>query len=118
MDDAIEKLNSLLSSPQGQEQIRNIAASFSNGTMNVGDLMKNFSKASDDQQTPDLSAIGKLAPLLGNISEGDKNTQLLTALKPHLSRERQDKIDQAIKLIRLINILPALQQSGLLNGIL
>lgn len=42
-------------------------------------------------------------------SMSDKNTDLILALKPHLSPESRNKADMAIKILRLFDILPLLK---------
>lgn len=42
-------------------------------------------------------------------SVSDKNTDLILALKPHLSPQSRDKADMAIKILRLFDILPMLK---------
>ena len=42
-------------------------------------------------------------------SASNKNTDLIMALKPHLSPENQEKADSAIRLLRLFEILPLLK---------
>lgn len=39
----------------------------------------------------------------------DKNTDLILALKPHLSPESRNKADMAIKILRLFDLLPMLK---------
>ena len=51
-------------------------------------------------------------------SEQDRNTGLLLALKPHLREENRAKIDTAVKLFRLISLLPYLKDSGLFDNLL
>lgn len=65
------------------------------------------------------------ADLLGNIgkmgnafSQDDERTALIKALKPLLSESRQQKADEVIKILRLVQLVPILKDSGLLNGIL
>ena len=48
----------------------------------------------------------------------DSNTQLLMALRPHLKVERQERVDRAVKLMKLIAVWNAAKESGLLNDIL
>ena len=45
----------------------------------------------------------------------DKNTELLRALKPHFSEERAKKVDDAVRILQLIRLLPLVRESGLLN---
>lgn len=60
----------------------------------------------------------KIGEIMSKLSEQDKNTELLLALKPHLRDENQSKIDTAVKLFRLISLLPYLKDSGLFDNLL
>jgi hypothetical protein len=55
---------------------------------------------------------------VGAFSQSDKNSELLLALKPHLSAERQQKVDKAIKLLKLIAVWNMAKESGLLDNII
>ncbi len=56
-----------------------------------------------------LGALANLDPkfidlamrVLGALGRDDEKTRLLTALKPHLSRERGEKLDRAMKILRV-----------------
>ena len=65
----------------------------------------------------DLEAIMKLGEMLQSMNASDKNTQLLLALKPHLRPENRQKVDNALRLLKIMNILPLLKESGILNGL-
>lgn len=43
-------------------------------------------------------------------SSSDKNTDLIMALKPHLSPQNQNKADTAVKILRLFDALPYLKE--------
>lgn len=64
-----------------------------------------------------LQTIMKIAPLLSNFRQEDDSTRLLHALRPMLGEERQKKLDEAIKLLQLMRILPLLKGSNLLGGL-
>lgn len=40
----------------------------------------------------------------------NKNVDLIMALKPHLSPEKQDRADQALRILKLFEILPLLKE--------
>ena len=65
-----------------------------------------------------LNTVMKIAPLLGSINQEDDNTRLLHALRPLLKSERQKKLDEAIKIMRMLKFLPLLKEQGILQGIL
>ena len=66
----------------------------------------------------DLDAIFKLGELFSQMNKPDKNTQLLLALKPHLRPENQHKVDNALRMMKIMSLLPILKETGLLNGFL
>lgn len=49
-----------------------------------------------------------------NSSAGDDNIHLLRALKPHIKKE--SKIDEAIRILQLLNMIPSLKEIGLFGG--
>ena len=61
----------------------------------------------------DLGSMAKIAGLLsaaGNTSDDEK---LLMALKPLLREENRGKVDTAMRLLKLIELLPLLKESGI-----
>lgn len=72
----------------------------------------------DMLKTPDmLSMITKFAPLLSQLNREDDTTRLLFALRPFLSQERQKKLDEAGKLIKMMKILPLVKEFGILDSL-
>jgi hypothetical protein len=65
----------------------------------------------------DMNTVLKLQQVFQSINVNDKNTQLLLALKPHFSERRRQKVDQAISMMRLMAMLPALKESGIFAGL-
>lgn len=111
MDDLNEKITALLSDPSALEGIRNMASSL----LGNAPLPPNEEVPSDNLM-PDID-IGKVMSVLGRLKNTgtDERTRLLLALKPHLSERRRDRVDRAIKILKLLDMLPLLQDSGFLN---
>lgn len=65
----------------------------------------------------DMNMILNLQKIFAGLNKNDKNTQLLLALKPHLSEQRCKKVDHAISFLRLFAMLPALKESGIFKGL-
>lgn len=65
----------------------------------------------------DLETVMKLMEAFSKLNSGDKNTELLLALKPHLRDENRGKVDRAIKLMKLMSVLMLLRESGLTDKI-
>ena len=53
--------------------------------------------------------------LLSGVKKDDENTVLLKALRPYLQNERQQRLDETIKIMHMLQILPMLG-GGLFGG--
>ena len=107
MDDITQKIQSLLSDEESMRQIQELAAMFS-----TGDTTSSPQESSSDGIGINPAAIMQL---IGAMSSQDKNCDLLLALREHLSAEKQQKIDKAVKLIKLYNIFIAMRENGMLD---
>lgn len=65
-----------------------------------------------------LSLVGRLGPLLSQAGQEDDATRLLRALRPLLSSARQKKVDEAIRILQMLRLLPLLKESGVFSGLL
>ena len=106
MDDISEKLSALLSDPEGMNRIKSMAESL------LGSREEAPTKKSDE---PDID-VGALTGILKKMKGGgvnDPRINLLQALRPNLSAERRERVDGAIKILRLIELAPMLKDMGL-----
>ena len=110
MDDVNEKLNALLSDPGSMAQIMQLAQQLS-GSM--GGENTPPSPPSPPQAVPppaplpaiDPQVIAKYLPLLQELTrDTSQTTQLLYALRPFLKDGKQNKVERAARLARLITI--------------
>jgi len=62
--------------------------------------------------SPEL--LGKLTQIMGRMNTHDPRTDLILALRPHLSRRRQKRAEQAVQMMKMLDLLPALQ--GAMRG--
>ena len=62
-----------------------------------------------------MSAFSKIAPMMQQMNQEDDASRLLKALRPMLSPKRQTKLDEAIKIMRMMRMLPMLKGSGVLS---
>jgi len=114
MDDISAKLSEILSDPESMNRVKEMAESILN--------------KSPEPEPPkaDLSAltdIGDITQIMGLVSRlqsqnDDPRAALLSALKPHLSEAKQEKVDTAIKILRLLDLLPLIKESGILGKLL
>lgn len=66
----------------------------------------------------DFAALASLASSLKGFTADDENIRFILALKPLLSPKKQARADGAVKILRLLNMLPLIKQSGLLGELL
>lgn len=63
----------------------------------------------------DPSMLLSMMSLFESMNKPDDNERLLLALKPLLREENRDKIDSALKFMKIFALLPILRESGLLG---
>jgi len=110
MDDLSEKLAELLNDPESMNKVRQMAENLLGGNSEPAPQ----SSAADNSGGDELKAVMSIMSILKN-SGNDSRTQLLTALKPHLSEPKREKVDTAIKILKILEMLPLIKETGLLN---
>lgn len=125
MDDFSEKIRSILSDEESVRQIRSLYETLSAGSEGKEEapasencLNDDGSESNDAQCEFDFSTVLKLQSLIGNAGKDDAGTALIAALRPHLSENRREKADKAIKILNIVNAISVLKESGLLGEII
>ncbi|MCH5325084.1 MAG: hypothetical protein J1E39_07705 [Eubacterium sp.] len=95
------------------EDVLNILMSGDNNGEKSTENVESNTDGGDMFGNIDIESVLKIGEIMSKLNEPDKNTELLIALKPHLREENRAKIDTAVKLFRLISLLPYLRDSGL-----
>lgn len=124
LDDMAKKIQSLLNDEESMKQIQELAEMFGGG-MGLGQNNSSGGNApppsppSDSQSSSD-SLFGSIDPmaimqLSAAFSKKDPNCDLILALKPLLSKDKQQKADNAVKMLRLYNVYTAMRESGILS---
>lgn len=74
-------------------------------------------EAPPETQAPDISKLlgnaqmmAKLASIMGAMNTPDCRTRLLEALKPLLSEKRRRRADEAMQIMKLLDMMPTLMQ--------
>ncbi len=62
----------------------------------------------------DIAKLAGLASSLKNSGSDDQNIRFILALRPLLSAKKQARADNAIKILRLLNLLPLIKASGII----
>lgn len=115
MDDFSEQISKILSDPQAMEQIKSMAGMFGSENNSrpapAPQPIQNSPPAG--MMSPELlSAVGRVMPLLSEYKKDDNATRLLAALRPFLSRDKQQKLDEATKMLQMLRFLPMIKKLG------
>ena len=126
MPDLSEQLSAILQNPEAQKNIQNLLSSLGqNQTQNSENSAPPFDFSSlfgqNQQKAPepqnpdfDIKTLMKLQGIFSKMSCDDRNINLLTALRPLL--KNPEKVDGAINILRIMSVLPALEESGIFGG--
>ena len=113
MDDLNEKLNRLLSDPEGMAKIQSMMTALGGGG---GETAPAPPPPSVAEPPPDMAMLTRLLPVLSGAGTDNEDTRLLAALKPYLHGERAKRLDDSMRLLRLTKLLPLLQEQGIVGG--
>lgn len=125
MEDMNDMLGSLLNDPESMQQIKELA------DMLKSEMPSEEKSTESGQGGFDFSSLAGLmggqgfdpnmltavSKVLAAMNGEDKNRALLMALRPHLSGDKQERVDKAVKMLRLYSAANALKDSGLLGSL-
>ena len=119
MDDITQNLLNFINNPENKDKIQKIKDEFLTKTSN-GPKKETESKNTSDSSSqlsisPEmLKTISKIMPLISNAKKDDSSTRFLSALRPLLNDKRKLKLDESLKIMHLIKILPMLKNNGII----
>ena len=127
MPDLSEQLSAILQNPEAQRNIQNMLASLQQNSepsknQNLSAPSFDFSSLFNQSQPSaepnlpniDMNMLMKLQGIFSKMNCEDSNVNLLRALRPHLKNPQ--KVDGAINILRLMSVLPALEECGIFGG--
>ena len=95
-----EMISSILSDPSSMQM--------------VSSLLSGLSDKGDSAPAPALPDLEKLAPLVQKLgAPPDERCKLLMALRPFVNSERQQRIDQSIKILKMMSLAQEMGGMGL-----
>ena len=148
MEDISQQINQILSDPQSLQQLQSMASALGLNAPAPAAAPEAAPPPPAAPAQPDLSALAgalgalggqgqpqnslggladntqllgmvtRLAPLLSQAGREDDSTRLLRALRPLLGPERQKKVDEAMRILQMMRLLPLLKESGVFSGLL
>lgn len=111
MDELSQTLSGILNDPESMERVKKMAESILGGAEEKESPPKIDKGILGSDELQSIMSVIQRFKTTGN----DPRTQLLNALKPHLSEPRKEKVDTAIKILKVIELLPLMKESGILN---
>ena len=111
MEDLSEKLAGLLSSPEGMQKIQSAMAA-------LGGVLpqEEAPPPPPTESGGDMALLGKILPLLSNLNQENEDTRLLSALRPYLHGQRAERLEESMRLMQLMRLLPLLTEGGRAHG--
>ena len=114
-------ISQLLADPQRMQQLGQMAASLGLGapaqSSSCGGLpdLSAVLGAAPNETNPviDPSLLLKLQSAMQSLSHPSPSVELLRALRPLLSAKRAKKVDDAVRIMQLVQLLPTLKEIGL-----
>ena len=120
MDDIASMITQFLESEEGMAQLSAVSQALGLGDGAIpqrNDRQQGNTGARKTVNMPqiDMNTLMMMQRAISVMGQEDKNTELLRALKPHFSSERAKKVDDAIRIMQLIKLLPLAKEMGLLD---
>ena len=115
---AVEKIQDMLSSDEGQNVISNLLSSFSTSSDSDEESCTEETPSPASDNNPfefnlDIDMLFKLQKIL-NATKNQSNTektQFLYSLKPFLKPSRRTRLDSAVKLMNTLSVLKVLKNN-------
>ena len=105
MSDFEDKLNTLLNDPTSMAQIMQLAQTLS-GENGSGKGTEAPPPVNDANSGVDMQMLQRFMPILREMqgANNSETAQFLRALRPYLRTEKQEKVEKAVQIARLIRI--------------
>ena len=123
MPDIAEQLSSILQNPDAQKNIMSLLGSLSQSSaptqnepppFDLSSLFQQNAPAPSPEPAIDMATLMKIQQIFSKMTCDDCNVALLRSLKPFLHDPR--KADEAIRILQLLSVLPALKECGIFGG--
>jgi len=113
LDTMEQKLESILSNPQMMQQIMALAQSMGSVSASQTEASPvHQDNVNQNQAAPDPGMSKLLSSLAGGTGIDQEQKQLLQALSPYLSRERVNKLENAMRAAKMARMASAFLENG------
>ena len=106
MSDFEDKLNTLLNDPASMAQIMQLAQTLSGEGSGDSSAVPPQSPPAEEDFGIDTQMLQRFMPILREMrsANNSETAQFLRALRPYLRAEKQEKVEKAVQIARLIRI--------------
>lgn len=121
MDDMSQKLMSMMNDPEIMSKIQGLSGLLSQGSHEEAPPLPKEESVPKPESSASpfpmemMGTVMKLMPLMNSFKEDDETTRLLKALRPFLSESRRKKLDEAIRLMRIMKLIPLLKGTDMFD---
>ena len=114
------KMGAILSDPESVQQLQELAQMLQQETGGESQEQQASAEKTESGEGGgfDINMLLRIQELMGAMQNNDEDAKLLLALRPHLKDQRQKKLDQAVKLMKLYAVFSAVRENGLLQDCL
>lgn len=122
MDDVMGRIQEMLSDEESMQQIKELADMLSASSATPEQPSPDSRNSNNNNNSNnndigfDFGMIFKIQEIM-SAAKSDKDAELIMALKPHLSAEKQERADKAVKFMKLFSVWETLKSSGMLNDL-
>lgn len=109
MDDLSAKISEILGSQDGIKQIAEMAEKLGIDPSQINSALNNETPPKEKQDMFDginMETILKVQKLVSKMNSNNNDTVLLDALKPYMGPERSKRIEDAKKIMNLMQLIP------------
>ena len=112
MDDISAKISELLGTQEGMKQIIEMAQQLGIDPSQLDGILGNEAPPKKEKVSQDMfdginvETLMKVQKIMNKMNSSNNESALLDALKPYMSAERSQKIDDAKRIMNLIQIIP------------
>lgn len=108
-----DQINSILNDPKSLEMLQSLASElFDKNEEPQATPAQSSCTPTSDFSLPDIGSIMKIGQMLKS-NRDDERTHLLLALRPLVSEERRQRVDRAVKMLKIAELLPLLREAGI-----
>ena len=103
-------LQSVLRDPEQMEKLTSMAQSLMGGESAGGEATPAAAPLSAGTPTSEAKLLSAVTEMLGQKGEQSRSAALLSAMRPYMRPEKQEKLDRAMQIARMVRVAGAVMR--------